>query len=53
MVATNGTPQGGANAKSNLKGNRSKNLYVLEGHTIGGDVNVSRSQEEIKYLRHG
>ena len=45
-VVNDGVLQVMAGTKVILKGNRQKNLYVLEGNTIHGEVNATTSQEE-------
>ena len=49
---TDGVLQVKAGGKVILKGKRHKNLYVLEGNTVCGEANVTRSQDEMAYLWH-
>ena len=41
-----------AGDKAILKGKKHKNLYVLEGNTISGGVNVTRSRPEMAHIWH-
>ncbi|OAE35897.1 hypothetical protein AXG93_4259s1010 [Marchantia polymorpha subsp. ruderalis] len=41
-----------ARDKAVLKGNKHRNLYVLEGNTVCGEVNVTRSRPEMAQIWH-
>ncbi|OAE22276.1 hypothetical protein AXG93_3491s1170 [Marchantia polymorpha subsp. ruderalis] len=41
-----------ARDKAVLKGNKHRNLYVLEGNTVCGEVNVTRSRPEMSQIWH-
>src|SRR5665811_903002 len=41
-----------ASDKIIMKGNKHRNLYVLEGNTVCGEVNVTRSRPEMAHVWH-